>query len=84
MPTIEECFAVYLRSLNKSDIDPLSEDEQRRAFFCGFESALIAFDSLAEEYEKEQDKGEAAYKRLRAEFEKFATENEWGKKSTNH
>ena len=84
MPTIEHCFAVYLRTLAQSDIDPFAEDEQRRAYFCGFESAMIALDSLAEVSEKNEAEGEQAYQLLRAEFDKFATEVECGKKSTDH
>lgn len=84
MPTIEQCFAVYLDGLPKSDIDPFVEEEQRRAYFCGFESAMIALDSLADISEKDEAEGEKAYQHLRAEFDKFATETECGKKSTNH
>ncbi len=84
MPTIEQCFAVYLAGLSNPDMDPFAEEDQKRAYFCGFESAMIAFDAMAEKYEEDQDKGEAAYAALRAEFDKFATEVECGKKSTDH
>ena len=84
LPTIEQCFAVYLGGLSEPDIDPIAEEDQKRAYFCGFESAMIAMDALAEKYEKSQDEGEAAYAAFRAEFNKFAIEVECGKKSTDH
>ncbi|MEE8428548.1 MAG: hypothetical protein V3S33_03490 [Gammaproteobacteria bacterium] len=86
IPTIEECFAVYLRSLDNQNLDPLSEDEYRRAYFCGFESAMVAIDSLAV-FASENGNGERTeliWQQWRVEFEKYAASIDGGKISTNH
>lgn len=84
MPSIEDCFEIYLRGTQIKDIDPLSEDQQRHAYFCGFKSCLQAIDLLAEIAHFDEDEGETAFQRLIAEFERFAQGQDSGESTVNH
>ena len=84
IPTIEHYFAIYVDTQMSDDIDPISEDEGRRAFFCGFNTCLELIDVLAEiSYENPKD-GETGLEKLHAEFDKFATEQDCGSTAVNH
>lgn len=83
IPSIEECFQMYVDT-HLSGPDPLTEDEQRRAFFLGFQSCFTAFDAIAEIQDTDETAGNDAWERLDAELERFAIASDFGIKSTHH
>lgn len=82
-PSIAKCFEIY-RECTTPGLDPLTEEEQRIAFYCGFEACMQAIDAIAEITDKSEGAGLEAWESLQAEFDKFATENESGEISTIH
>lgn len=84
VPTIEECFQIYVDTHLGPSVDPFTEDEQKRAFFLGFQSCFVAFDAIAEIQDTDEDAGEEAWKQLDAEIERFAIASDFGSKSTHH
>jgi len=84
-PSIEQCWLVYRDSQIRVGLDPLTEDEFKQAFYCGFESALLSVEVMAEILEHQgSDASEVAWSTLFAEFEKFAESIDKGDIATNH
>ena len=83
IPTIAECFETYLRA-HESDVDPLTEDQIKQGFFCGFWACLCALDALAELTAKDEGEGDQAWQRLHAEYDRFCQSTSDGKLSTSH
>jgi len=83
IPTIAECFETYLAA-HELDVDPLTEDEIKQAFYCGFWACLCALDALAEITAKDEDEGNRAWQRLNAEYDKFCQSISDGELSTSH
>lgn len=84
LPTIESLFSIFMETQYRREVDPMQEESLRMAFFVGFDSCLTMIDVLAEITDADEDAGETSWQILLAEFEKFATENDRGEKSTNH
>jgi len=84
IPTIEQQFARYVTGYLSAVIDPIAEDEQRTAFFCGFEACLRTVDILAEVTFNNEAAGENAWQQLAAEFERFAQASAEGENTINN
>lgn len=84
IPTIDHCFAVYIKNQYSSGIDPITEDDQRRPFYCGFVACFKAFDDLAVITHEDANEGDKAWQRLQAEFDQYAQREAEGDNTINH
>lgn len=84
MPSIEELFDAYCRLTQVDNLGPLAEQDQRHAFFCGFESCMKVMEKLADIFEADEAKGQRIIDRLSAEFEKFAQASDSGESKVIH
>ena len=84
IPTIEQLFAQYVTGYLDKEIDPVAEENQRIAFFCGFEACLRTVDILADLTFNDEAAGDNAWQQLGAEFERFAQALAEGEITINH
>ncbi len=82
--SIEHCFAIYADTKLPRGIDPITESEQRRPFYYGFNACLHAVDALAEISELDENEGDKAWQRFHAEIERFAQADSEGEYTIHH
>jgi len=82
-PSLKRCFEIYREALARG-IDPLTEDEQQKAFYCGFEACMQVVDVIATIADQDEEEGFKAWDSLQAEYDKFATAHDCGELSTIH